>query len=818
MQSASLLRGPSSATPLVLFVLCLCSAALPTALTAQTIPQCDLIDIPIAPFPGPSGTTLALLPLPNGDLIAGGEFLYADQHDVQYLGRWNGVQWLPFAPLAGANRDVTCLLRAPNGDIYAGGMFTSIGSVPANRIARYDGLQWHALGNGVDNHVRSLCITSTGDLIVGGDFVTGSGLQLNHIARWDGQSWAAFGGGVSSTQTTVSHIAEHGNGDIVIGGNFIFVGGITTPGLARWNGTAWAGCGTPAFPWATVHGMVAQANGDIAALVKISDMQLVVWDGSTLQTQSVLTGAPTSLAEAANGDMLVGGQVSAPGLNLERLIRWNGSTWASMGLPDSADVRTIAIGATGDAFIGGRSSVPSISSNISQWNGSQWTSIGAANATPDIAAFQRMPNGDLIACGSFTEIEGVAANNIARFDGSTWQPMGTGLDDAGTKLSLAGSDLIVSGDFTQVDGVPASRIARWDGSSWSALGSGLLASPFALAGHDDGQVYASFLGAASALAGPLLRWDGSAWLSVPTGGGAPAPGQMIFDLAVMANGTLVVCTSSQGLAGLGTIRTFDGTAWQFLGSPGGQFATQVMVVPDGSIYAVVAPGGVTLWDGISWDRFGGVSVLAQATLANGQFVAAGSFTGVGTGVVSWTGGNWKMLAATSGESVKAIGASGYGDLFLRGGFDTVNELVANGYSRAIAPCPATTTVFGTGCAGSNGQVTLTTLDRAWAGTTVDLTTAGATSSSLVLQVLGFTETTVALPFGAAGCTLDVAPDVIELLLPTAGEASLALSIPSAPSLVGMKISAQGVVLELSASLAIQQSASSNGLRLRIGTL
>jgi trimeric autotransporter adhesin len=814
MQSSPRSNCLSSATPLFVTVTALCSLALSSELTAQAQPACDLIYLPVAPFAGPSDTTLALLPLPNGELIAGGQFVYADQSSVQYLARWNGSQWLPFASAGGADQAVTCLARAPNGDIYAGGMFTFIGSVAANRIARYDGQQWHALGNGVDNTVRSLCVASNGDLVVGGDFVTGSGLQLGHVARWTGQNWTALASGVNSGFVTVSHLAEHGNGDLVIGGNFHFVDGLPAAGLARWNGTAWAACGTPLT--AQVRGMATQSNGNVAVMLSHLGLQLMVWDGTSLQPQSVLSGSANCMAVAANGDLLVGGSVSTASFTGERLVRWDGATWAPVGLPGNPSIETIAIGSTGDVLIGGTSEPTT--SNISQWNGSSWTSVGAVNTTPAVTSFQRMPNGDLIACGSFSQIEGVAANNIARFDGSIWHPMGTGLDGAGSRMTIAGGDLIVSGEFLHADGVPAARIARWDGSSWSAIGNGLLASPFALAGHPRGDVYASFLGAAGALAGTLLRWDGQLWRSLPTFGPGPGPGPLIYDLDVMLDGTLVAACQSQGLGGQGSVRTFDGSTWQFLGSPGGQAASDVMVVPDGSIYASTAPAGLTVWDGTSWSLLGGMSVSALTTQPNGQFVAAANFGAIGTGVARWTGGNWQMLAATSGGETSAIGIGGNGDLFLRGEFETVNELVANGYLRALAPCPAINTVFGSGCASSSGLVTLATNDRAWVGATIKLSTIGATANSLVVQVLGFSENTVPLPFGGAGCTLDVAPDFLELLLPYAGTANMVLQIPPVPSLVGTVLSAQGVVLEWNGSLSIQQSSSSNGLRFVVGMM
>ena len=40
-------------------------------------------------------------------------------------------------------------------------------------------------------------------------------------------------------------------------------------------------------------------------------------------------------------------------------------------------------------------------------------------------------------------------------------------------MALSGSELYAGGDFTTAGGVAANYIAKWDGSSWLALGSGM---------------------------------------------------------------------------------------------------------------------------------------------------------------------------------------------------------------------------------------------------------------------------------------------------------------------------------------------------------
>jgi hypothetical protein len=58
----------------------------------------------------------------------------------------------------------------------------------------------------------------------------------------------------------------------------------------------------------------------------------------------------------------------------------------------------------------------------------------------------------------------------------------------------SGPALYAGGDFTTAGGVAVNRIARWDGSSWSPVGSGTNDSVLALTVHDDGGGPALFAG------------------------------------------------------------------------------------------------------------------------------------------------------------------------------------------------------------------------------------------------------------------------------------------------------------------------------------
>ena len=93
-----------------------------------------------------------------------------------------------------------------------------------------------------------------------------------------------------------------------------------------------------------------------------------------------------------------------------------------------------------------------------------------------------------------------------------WDPgFGSGPNGTVQAIAVNGSNVYIAGDFSMVNGVAANRIARWDGSQWHALGSGLSADVYTLAVSGN-NVYAggNFETAGGISARRVARWDGVA--------------------------------------------------------------------------------------------------------------------------------------------------------------------------------------------------------------------------------------------------------------------------------------------------------------------
>jgi hypothetical protein len=150
----------------------------------------------------------------------------------------------------------------------------------------------------------------------------------------------------------------------------------------------------------------------------------------------------------------------------------------------------------------------------------------------------------LIVGGSFSQAGGVTTHKIARWNGTSWSGFGTGLGnpDVGAVLSLASCDLdgggpnppalYAGGLFNTANGAVAEDIARWDGGTWSPLGSGVNNGVWSMSGFDDdgpgphaAALYAcgGFWIAGGISVQGIARWDGASWTSVGGGLGLGIP-------------------------------------------------------------------------------------------------------------------------------------------------------------------------------------------------------------------------------------------------------------------------------------------------------
>jgi hypothetical protein len=70
-------------------------------------------------------------------------------------------------------------------------------------------------------------------------------------------------------------------------------------------------------------------------------------------------------------------------------------------------------------------------------------------------------NGDVYAGGVFTRAGGAEANHIAKWNGTGWSSLGSGLNGNVYAIAVSGRDLYAGGIFTRAGGKSSSYIACW---------------------------------------------------------------------------------------------------------------------------------------------------------------------------------------------------------------------------------------------------------------------------------------------------------------------------------------------------------------------
>ena len=218
---------------------------------------------------GTNGPVHTLLALPNGDLVAGGQFSVAGGGSASQIARWNGTTWAPIGtglPVGAGGFGVRALASLPNGDLVAGGAFAAPGGTLS--IARWNGSAGSARGGGVGGtsqaSVFALCARTNGDLIAGGQFSSAGGAAVANIARWNGTTWSPLAMGVDGSVLALRELA---NGDLAVGGRFDNAGGAPAQRIATWNGSTWSplGGGVTAALGQGVFAFTTLPNGDLVA-------------------------------------------------------------------------------------------------------------------------------------------------------------------------------------------------------------------------------------------------------------------------------------------------------------------------------------------------------------------------------------------------------------------------------------------------------------------------------------------------------------------------------------------------------------------------
>lgn len=370
-------------------------------------------------------------------------------------------------------------------------------SSSANRITA-SRAQFAPLGEGVNGDVEAIAVNGT-DIYIGGSFILICGnaacdsgnMTANRVAKWNGSAWSMLGNGFDGS---VNGLAFNGT-DLIAAGSFGEICGNETCDsgntivnhIARWNGAAWTGLdnGVSDGVYALkVKGGIVYIGGSFTYICgnaacdsgNSTVNNIAKWDGSTWSgvgngfsdyVSAIAVSGKKIYAGGHFKEICGNGACDSGNSNAHNIAVWNGTSWSAMGMGLSNDPNVIVTSGS-SVYIGGYFSgfctddpcfnnITSMN-RITRWDGTSFQPVGnGLNFTVfDIV----LSNGAVIASGGFDVACGnqdcdsgnVIVNRVAKWDGANWSGFYFGVNDYATALAVTGGELHLGGSFTELCG------------------------------------------------------------------------------------------------------------------------------------------------------------------------------------------------------------------------------------------------------------------------------------------------------------------------------------------------------------------------------
>lgn len=420
-----------------------------------------------------------LVPL-GKTLLAGGFFTQVGSLPVGLVAEWNGTTWQASDLRIGTvnppspNTAAVVSGSASEGNLVISGMFQSITdsrdsvnnprSFLPNGIALRTADGWQCLRSGigmlkpassVGYLYTDLAALPGGIAIAGGFNSQSSQTKGGYVTFWDGQKMSVLGNEFSSPPTCVATMG----GQLFAGGQFYWPESGTVNSVARLDGTQWR-----AEPGSLPSTPVALATFAGKLFVATTTGLFVQspngWD-SLASFPSVL-----QLKATAQGLLIAGdsGSVQPTGATVfstPGLTQWDGATWSiPLPVPGTGNsIASVALTPSGRWILAGYIPALNRAALVAQWDGHGWDVLGTSDSQDARTGIARIEfiGSELYVGGSFSKINDRSMNQVARWDGYTWWPLGDGLLSPSGCLSAAcrrvdrmagfGGDLMLAGKF-----------------------------------------------------------------------------------------------------------------------------------------------------------------------------------------------------------------------------------------------------------------------------------------------------------------------------------------------------------------------------------
>ncbi|PCI97571.1 MAG: hypothetical protein COB15_07645 [Flavobacteriales bacterium] len=321
------------------------------------------------------------------------------------------------------------------------------------------------------------------------------------------QNWQDVGETDALVRTLFTDTADN----LLYIGNFNLkeINGVSYRGVAVWDGNQWdsLGCGmdnymiVPPFVENPKQvNAITRFQGDVYfgggfhKTGNVWNSYLSKWNGTTWDSLPTTPNQHVYDLEVINNKLyVVGGYFDSVGtIAADRIAIWDGTIWDTLPPLPATGLISEIIEYQGEIYIGGNMSDQSGNNlnSIAKFNGSSWEAVGTGfvGGLAQVDDF-KIYNGDLYIAGVWNAgVGGNVGNNIARWDGTTMHDVGGGSGGVNPHiydLEVHNGKLYAGGVFTSMGGIPASKLAVWDGSQWCATNDIFYNNVFQIAFYQD---------------------------------------------------------------------------------------------------------------------------------------------------------------------------------------------------------------------------------------------------------------------------------------------------------------------------------------------
>ena len=523
----------------------------------------------------------------TGRMFVGGKFSQINNVQCENIGWYDATGWHSFGR---GTEGVIQSMEMMDGKLYAGGLFESIDSVAVTNLASWDGNTWSVVGPGVSGGRIYSVVYFDSALYVSGTISNAGGIPVNGIAKWDGSNWSAVGSGPDVSGVSMKVLANN----LYVYGLFKNFNGMPADQIISYDGTTWTPQSITDTNY-TVHNITYFNNKLCASVYSALDYKwriilkntnswstltnnlkssnyypLTSWNDTlyffesdyymypdTISVTKITSAGikvqtyaspedPSGInlgwyfAEPLNNNLYIGGSfIKVGGARASGVAKLNGNMVSSpfhtsVGYADSwynaAGFAMYNDSSTQSLYVGGRFEFAgdTMASNVARWDGTTWHPMGAgfydstnSVIVRSIVKFQNQ----LYAAGRFKYSGNKAVNSIARWTGTSWDSIGLGTNSNGIirEMAIYNNELYVCGNFTSFNGMfNTDGIVKYNGTTWSAIsGLNITGSTINSVCVHDNKLYISGSFNIGGVNHRIAVYDGTSWTSLPLYPGWP---------------------------------------------------------------------------------------------------------------------------------------------------------------------------------------------------------------------------------------------------------------------------------------------------------